>query len=266
MTRRPAVRAFLALYLLGLVGVASLVPTAIATVRSLWELPGAPQIPVELAIAVALFQSALMTAAFVALGVWAAPRVGLRSHVAERARSERPDLPGFGGEVPLAVLLGAAVGLLMLGVDALTLPYLDAEWRAAAQEQMPRTLGFTLMGMLYGGITEELWMRWGLVSLLAWLGWRFGQGGRGRPGAAVMWTAILLAAVLVGVGHLPAASAIAPLSALTVARVIVLNAIGGIVFGWLYWRRSLEAAMVAHATVHVAVSLAVWSGIVELLG
>lgn len=27
--------------------------------------------------------------------------------------------------------------------------------------------------------------------------------------------------------------------------------LGGVVFGWLYWRRSLETAMVAHATVHV---------------
>jgi membrane protease YdiL (CAAX protease family) len=36
---------------------------------------------------------------------------------------------------------------------------------------------------------------------------------------------------------------------------VALNAIGGIVFGWLYWRRSLEAAMVAHASAHVGFAM-----------
>jgi membrane protease YdiL (CAAX protease family) len=44
-----------------------------------------------------------------------------------------------------------------------------------------------------------------------------------------------------------------------VARTVLLNAVVGVLFGWLYWRRSLEAAMVAHAAFHlplVALSLA----------
>jgi membrane protease YdiL (CAAX protease family) len=36
-----------------------------------------------------------------------------------------------------------------------------------------------------------------------------------------------------------------------VTRVIVLNTVAGLVFGWLFWRRGLEAAMVAHATAHL---------------
>jgi membrane protease YdiL (CAAX protease family) len=32
----------------------------------------------------------------------------------------------------------------------------------------------------------------------------------------------------------------------------MLNAAGGILFGWLFWRRNLETAMVSHAAVHVA--------------
>jgi membrane protease YdiL (CAAX protease family) len=33
-----------------------------------------------------------------------------------------------------------------------------------------------------------------------------------------------------------------------VVGTVLLNAIGGVVFGWLYWRRGIEAAMVAHLT------------------
>ena len=53
-------------------------------------------------------------------------------------------------------------------------------------------------------------------------------------------------AVLFGLGHLPATAAMVPLTTLVVARALVLNGLAGVVFGWLYWRRDLLAAMVAH--------------------
>ena len=31
-----------------------------------------------------------------------------------------------------------------------------------------------------------------------------------------------------------------------ITRALLLNGIGGIVFGWLYWKRGLLAAMLAH--------------------
>ena len=31
-----------------------------------------------------------------------------------------------------------------------------------------------------------------------------------------------------------------------VARTVLLNAVAGVVFGWLYWKRGLEMAMLAH--------------------
>ncbi len=41
------------------------------------------------------------------------------------------------------------------------------------------------------------------------------------------------------------------LSPAVVARALVLNGVGGVVFGWLYWRRGLLAAMVAHFSADV---------------
>jgi len=65
------------------------------------------------------------------------------------------------------------------------------------------------------------------------------------------WVAILLSAVLFGVGHLPALATVVDPTPLVVVRTIALNAVAGIALGWLYWQESLEAAMVAHATYHV---------------
>ena len=53
-------------------------------------------------------------------------------------------------------------------------------------------------------------------------------------------------ALLFGLGHLPATAVVWPLTPLVVARALLLNGLGGLVFGWLYWRRGLLAAIVAH--------------------
>jgi uncharacterized membrane protein len=36
------------------------------------------------------------------------------------------------------------------------------------------------------------------------------------------------------------------MNTLVVARTIVLNSLGGLVFGWLFWSLGLESAMMAH--------------------
>jgi len=37
--------------------------------------------------------------------------------------------------------------------------------------------------------------------------------------------------------------------------MLVLNGLGGIVFGWLYWKDNLETAMIAHMMTHVAMNV-----------
>jgi membrane protease YdiL (CAAX protease family) len=74
-----------------------------------------------------------------------------------------------------------------------------------------------------------------------------------------MWSATILAALVFGIGHLPAVAALVPLSAALVARTVTLNALGGVVFGWLYWRHSLEAAMLAHGAAHIGFALLAWA-------
>ncbi|HIC89514.1 MAG TPA: CPBP family intramembrane metalloprotease [Anaerolineae bacterium] len=61
-----------------------------------------------------------------------------------------------------------------------------------------------------------------------------------------MWTANVLTALLFGAGHLPTLAMLAPLTVMLVVRTVLLNSIAGIVFGWLYWRRGLLAAIASH--------------------
>ena len=56
----------------------------------------------------------------------------------------------------------------------------------------------------------------------------------------------MTSALLFGAGHLPTTATLMPLTPLVITRALLLNGLGGIVFGWLYWKRGLLAAMLAH--------------------
>ena len=48
---------------------------------------------------------------------------------------------------------------------------------------------------------------------------------------------------------------LAPLTTPIIVRSVVLNGVASATFGWLFWRRGLEAAMVAHACAHVGLQV-----------
>lgn len=72
-----------------------------------------------------------------------------------------------------------------------------------------------------------------------------------------MCAAIVIAAALFAAGHLPFLFTIAaqPRPALVLA-VLTGNFIPGLIFGWLFWRRGLEAAILSHSFAHCINALA----------
>lgn len=196
-----------------------------------------------------LAQSALLVALAVWAGVALAPRVGLRAPAFEAAVAARPIAPALQPQLLPGITAGLFGGMLLFAITR----YAPATI-AAVQERFSPPL---LARVLYGGITEELLLRWGVMTALVWLAWRFLQDRQGAPRATYVWLAIAASALLFGVGHLPAASAlIGALDMNVVAWVIGANTAFGFVFGYLFWRFGLEAAMIAHALAHVVNYLA----------
>jgi membrane protease YdiL (CAAX protease family) len=103
-----------------------------------------------------------------------------------------------------------------------------------------------LLASFYGGINEESLLRLFMMSVLAWLGKFISHTADGRPTIAVLWIANVLAAILFGLGHLPATSQLLPLTPLVITRAIILNGLMGVAFGYLYMTRGLVSAMVSH--------------------
>ncbi|HXV85742.1 MAG TPA: CPBP family intramembrane glutamic endopeptidase, partial [Gemmatimonadales bacterium] len=172
------------------------------------------------------------------------PAVGLRAPAFEAAATGRPIMPALRPQLLPGLVAGVPAGLLL---------FASLRWSpapiAALQDQFTPPL---YARVLYGGITEEVLLRWGLMTAFTWLAWRYVQGKRGAVYPGVAWLAIAASAVLFGAGHLPvAAYLIGSLNGPVVLFVVGLNATFGVLYGWLFWRRGLESAMVAHAVTHV---------------
>lgn len=225
-------------------GLASLLPVPIERLAA-----DAPLPPLALR-ALSLVQPAILTALALAVGAALAPRVGLGAPLIDAALAGRPVGLLLRRQLPTAVIGAAVVAAILLAYQQFVAPALTEGSAAGA-----RLAAFELplvTRLLYGGIVEEVMTRWGLVSLFVWLLARR----RDPVPATAYWLAIALAAALFAAGHLPAlflAAGDPPLG--LVAAVLAGNFVPGLVFGWLYWRRGIEAAIVAHAGAHALVAL-----------
>ncbi|MDN3689554.1 CPBP family intramembrane glutamic endopeptidase [Cyclobacterium jeungdonense] len=106
--------------------------------------------------------------------------------------------------------------------------------------------------VLYGGITEEIFMRFGLMTLLVWLGAKLSKGIKPQ----IYWMGIIISSLIFAMGHFPVVfQSVGNPSIIMITYVLLGNTIGGLVFGWLYWKKGLESAFLAHIFAHVVMVL-----------
>lgn len=103
-----------------------------------------------------------------------------------------------------------------------------------------------ILAATYAGVAEEVLVRLGVQTALAAATRQLTGDSRTPPGARTMLPAIAGSSIAFGLGHLPTTRSLGLRGRAVVARTLTLNAIPGVVFGTLYWRRGLEASMIAH--------------------
>ncbi|UPG73057.1 CPBP family intramembrane metalloprotease [Roseomonas gilardii subsp. gilardii] len=227
----------------GLLGVATLLLQPLPPAL-LEQAPSLAGLPVSLQrLMLAMNPLALMLIASLT-GAALAHRVGLHSLLAGTAewRGLRPLLASGCGP-------GLLVAVMVFGLDAALALWLGETWRHGASSRPGwREL---LMNLLYGGIGEEILCRWGLMVLLLRL--LTPRGSRATRNIAVP-CAIALSALAFGAAHLPLLATRFEMDTPLVMRTLLLNGLGGIAYGWLFWRHHLEAAMTAHASTHLGLA------------
>ncbi|HRQ22236.1 MAG TPA: CPBP family intramembrane metalloprotease [Anaerolineales bacterium] len=213
-------------------------------------------IPLPLLLAIQIAQNAVMFAVLTALGLFFANRVGLGLPILEAKLAGESVADKVRAILPLSIIIGVVASVIIIGLDVFVFqPALLNQLGDAAQSladgsvKPPAWQGF--LASFYGGISEEVLLRLFVMSLFVWLGSFVSKTAEGKPTSVVYWIAIILAAILFGLGHLPATANILPLTPLVITRAILLNGVAGVAFGWLYWKRGLESAIVAHFTADI---------------
>lgn len=233
----------------GLFGVLAVMPFLFALLGPL--LAKAP-LPLPLLLVLQFLQSAVLLALAVGLGLLLARKIGVGVPILESWLSGEKVSHRFRPILQLSIWAGVGVGIaLFLLIKFVFLPHIPALPLIA---EANISLWKRVLASFYGGIVEELLMRLFLLSLLAWLLSKIWHRQNGLPSTGALWTANFIVAIVFGLGHLPSASLMMlPITPIVVVAALVLNGIAALVFGYLYWTKGLEAAMVAHFSADIVV-------------
>ena len=251
---------FVILWLAGMAGVLSFLLVDLSKLLANLPLPAGKQLPSIWALKLlSLIQPTILLSLAVLVGVALASKVGLSSPVAEAAATNRQLSSAFKPQLVPGLIGGITGGAAILLSWSLWKPFLPPQF-------VTRSLALNNLlplptRLLYGGFTEELLLRWGVMTLLVWAAWRLFQKGQGKPRVIYFASAIVISSVVFGLGHLPIAFALSSeVTSSLVFYIISANAVFGLIAGYLYWKKGLEAAIIAHMAAHVVIVTAVYLG------
>ena len=151
---------------------AKLSPEILAKVPPLWVL-----------ILLQGLQLTVLLAISILIGIGCAYRVGLRSHLIDYWVLHTSKIPYSVIEMKWSLGVGAATMIILLLLDRF-MKHALPEALQASNNTEPNWLS-SLTAMLYGGITEEILMRWGLMSLLVWIAWKVLKQGITLPSQGI---------------------------------------------------------------------------------
>lgn len=240
------------LWFAGMSGVLSFLMVDLSKLLANLPVPAATELPTSIWVLrlLSLIQPTILLSLAVFVGVAFAFKVGLSSPVAEAAANNRQLSLAFKPQLVPGLIGGITGGAVIFLIWILWKPFLPPEF-------VTRSLALSNLlpistRLLYGGFTEELLLRWGVMTFLVWAAWRLLQGGQGKPRAIYFASAIVISSVVFGLGHLPIAFALSSeVTSSLVLYIITANTAFGLIAGYLYWKKGLEAAMVAHMLGHV---------------
>jgi hypothetical protein len=196
-------------------------------------------------------QNLVMFSVVIFLGLLLSKPIGMGLPVAQGVLEGKNKTKELKSIILPSVCLGILTGILII-LGSIPFNKLIPELQLA-EVSAPAWKAF--LASFYGGIAEEVLLRLFLVSLFVWITFKIKKTKDGRPTNFGIYLSITLAAVVFGLGHLPATSQITALTGIVVIRASVLNGIGGIIFGRLYWKKGLESAMIAHFSADIVLHI-----------
>ena len=209
--------------------------------------PGQKTPSQSILVGLSILQNLIIVAIAAAIGTALTPRVDLRAPFFEALVAGKSLWSALAPQALPTLVVGASGAFLFIAVYyGFVRPRLDTH-TVRRMEALRFGLG-VWSRLLYGGIVEEVISRWGLMSLLVWLGTSL--SGAATPG--LVWAAIVVTGILFGLGHLPShLAAGCRKTPMFIGAVIGLNLWASLIFGWLFWQYGLLSAILAHILFHL---------------
>lgn len=185
-----------------------------------------------------------VTVPLAAMGLWLGNGIGLGTPLLTALLTRSPDSSRqVARDTLLATGLGLSAGLFLWILRIVSEQFLPP----GLPELGHRGAVGGLLVSISAAIGEEVWLRLGVMTTLAWL---ITRGlGQHELRSHVAWTAIVIAALGFGAIHLPQLAAAGAATTIGIAATMLGNTLVGIICGWLFWQRGLIAAILAHFSI-----------------
>lgn len=233
------------LFSLGILGVFTVLPL----IPQLLAMQSAPlPMSVDMILLISVLQMSLLLFLMIWLGSIFSKKVGLTSPIIFALANSGDIYKNVKPQIIPAIVGGVLGAMVLICLFSLFHSYLPAEYLNVGDTFNPTWY----TKVFYGGITEEIILRWGLMSFFVWGIYRLTQKKDTiiKPHNYVF--AIIITALIFGIGHIPTLIALSlEPSAPLVVYIIIGNSTFGLIAGYLYWKYGLECAMGAHMITHI---------------
>jgi len=224
-TTRPGRQMFVILMIGAFIGSLAVLPYSVLIIK---QVLNADAILISIAMAVTVAVELLFSAVAIWLGLRFGTATGLGSPLLDSfVRRDQESKEKFWAAMPITGRLGLACGIILWMSSSHQAANYPATWIGA-------------LASIGAALREETWFRFGLMTTLVWIGTKLEK--RETPSAVNIWAGIILSSVAFALFHLPQHAIFGSISAV---GFLILWALG-MGLGWIYWRRGLLSAMIAH--------------------
>jgi hypothetical protein len=191
-----------------------------------------------------MIQSGILYALIIILGYLFTSKIGFHAFLFDRADKN------LGNELLIALASGTILGcvLLIFDISVLFKPLFQGD---SCPSLLPNIL-YPFLASFYGAINEEVIQRFFLLPLCIFIALKTIKG---VSATVLVYLTIIVTSLIFGILHLPALTSLAPISPFSILRLILLNTVAGILFGWLFWKKGIESAMVAHFATDIVIQV-----------
>ena len=142
----------------------------------------------------------------------------------------------------LPPVLGLATALALFTADRLFFGGATMARTPALSAHPP--VGSRVLVAFLGSLFEELVFRVALATVAAWIAYWLLRRALSDPIRVAQGIGVLVAVLGVGLMHVGQVGRPSEFW-----RIMTINAVGHVVYGWLFWRRGFELAVLTHAVV-----------------